>query len=249
MESIIWARRIAGSGASFNLLHDFGGVDGWSMGRFENPIIAVRAAHRSDGRCGCGEPLDTRPDGTTVATCCVCRDRQRRQSTRRYLAARSSGGCTWPGCVTAAAPGRRRCEAHLQRDRETNNARRAAARLAAAADRVKRAPQIAADAEQRIREGLCSDCWRFQIRTPAVDGFRCQKHVNEHEARLAKRRAAAVLRRRAARLAEEIEAVRLVEVDRGGGSKWRDRPVPYRAGNVTRTRAESGGLSQIPKWG
>ena len=188
LESIVWARRIAGRGASVTLLHDFG-ADGWTMGRFENPIIAVRAAHREAGRCGCGEPLDTRPDGTTVATCCVCRDRQRRQSTRRYLAARSSGGCTWPGCVTAAAPGRRRCEAHLQRDRAANNARRAAGRLAAV-DR---------------RAGVCLEC-----SAEAVDGgTRCERHVKLHAGRCARLRLARRRRAEAADRAQEIEDVRM----------------------------------------
>ncbi len=132
------------------------------------------------------------------------------------------------------------------RNRDAINARR---RARAEADRLRRAPQIQADARQRLAEGLCGDCWRLRERVPAVDGFRCQKHVDEHAARLAKRRTAAVLARRAARRSAEVEAIRLADLDRGGGSARRDRPTPYRAGDVQRLRAETGGLSQILKWG
>ena len=188
LESIIWARRVSGRGAASTLLQDLG--DGWMLGRFtENPIIAVRAAHRARGRCGCGEPLDTRPDGTTVATCCVCRDRQRRQSTRRYLSARSAGGCTWPGCVTAAEPGRRRCEEHLVRDRAAQNARRAAARLAAVGRRA----------------GVCLEC-----SAEAVDGgTRCERHVKLHAGRCARLRLARRRRKEAVARSKDIEDVRL----------------------------------------
>ena len=122
------ARRIAGRGASVTLLHDFGAA-GWTMGRFtENPYTAVRKANRTAGRCSCGGELDARRDGRAYAFCPVCRDRQRRQSVKRHAAAVSTSTCTWPGCVSSAAPGRRRCEAHAERDRAVQNARRAADR-------------------------------------------------------------------------------------------------------------------------
>ena len=103
LKSIQWARRIAGRGASFNCLHDFGG-DGWSMGRFgANPYTAIRKANRTAGRCSCGGELDARRDGRAYAFCPVCRDRQRRQSVKRHASAVSTGSCSWPGCDASAA--------------------------------------------------------------------------------------------------------------------------------------------------
>ena len=178
LKSIQWARRIAGRGASFNCLHDFGG-DGWSMGRFgANPYTAIRKANRTAGRCSCGGELDARRDGRAYAFCPVCRDRQRRQSVKRHASAVSTGSCSWPGCDASAAAGRRRCEAHLVADRASGSDRRAAARLAA----VDRPP------------GACVECGAASV----DGGFRCARHVELHAGRCARRRAARALARGAA---------------------------------------------------
>ena len=82
----------------------------------------LRAARRAAGLCTeCGAPAPGR------RLCVVCRDAEKTARADRTRRAIASGTCIVSACPDPAAPGRRKCERHLQAARDRERAKRRAA--------------------------------------------------------------------------------------------------------------------------
>ena len=133
LESILWARRIAGGGPD----HIFYESDNEGfIVRCITDLHERRDRARASGLCSCGAE---RAPGYRL--CPVCHGRERDRQRRQVATSIAVGQCVRNGCVTAAEPGRRKCRRHL--DEHAEQQQRAAA--------VRGLGRITADSVNRCR--------------------------------------------------------------------------------------------------
>ena len=118
LESILWARRIAGGGPG----HIFYESDNEGfIVRCITDLHERRDRARASGLCGCGAER-----ALGYRLCPVCHGRDRDRQRRQVATSIAVGQCVRNGCVTAAEPGRRKCRRHLNEHAEQQRRRRGA---------------------------------------------------------------------------------------------------------------------------
>ena len=118
LESILWARRIAGGGPD----HIFYESDNEGfIVRCITDLHERRDRARASGLCSCGAER-----ALGYRLCPVCHGRERDRQRRQVATSIAVGQCVRNGCVTAAEPGRRKCRRHLDEHAEQQRRRRGA---------------------------------------------------------------------------------------------------------------------------